>query len=138
MQRPLLAFAALTLVAACSKPAPPQQQRTAASGPQWVIVVLYHQPKDTAAFETYYLGTHLPLAASVQQEIGFTRAVFVKFTHNLDGSRPAYYRKAELWFDSEAALQKGIATAGFKKIGDDFKNFVTGGLTALVSVESPK
>ncbi|MGH7548544.1 MAG: EthD family reductase [Gemmatimonadales bacterium] len=103
-----------------------------------MIVVLYHQPKDTAAFETYYFGTHLPLAASVKAEVGFTRAVFVKFTHNLDGSGPAYYRKAELWFDSEAALQKGIATPGFKKIGDDFKNFVTGGLTALVSVESPK
>jgi hypothetical protein len=30
------------------------------------------------------------------------------------------------------ALKKGIATPAFKKVGDDFKNFATGGLTGLI------
>jgi len=35
MLRPLLSFAALVLVAACSKPAPQQHQAAAAAGVQW-------------------------------------------------------------------------------------------------------
>lgn len=145
MQRPFsrpapAVLAALVLAAACAPPAPQSSKAAppATTAPQWAVVVLYNQPKDTAAFEKYYAETHLPIAVANQQEVGFTHAVLVRFTRNLDGSRPALYRKAELWFDSEAALSKGIATPGFKKIGDDLKNFATGGVTVLVSVETNK
>ncbi len=30
------------------------------------------------------------------------------------------------------ALKKGMATPGFKKVGDDLGNFATGGLTGLI------
>ena len=51
MHRPLLSLAALVLIAGCSKPAPQQQQSAAApAGVQWAVIVLYNQPKDTAAF----------------------------------------------------------------------------------------
>ena len=30
------------------------------------------------------------------------------------------------------ALEKGTTTPAFKKVGDDFKNFATGGLVGLV------
>ena len=31
------------------------------------------------------------------------------------------------------ALKKGTATAGFKKVADDLKNFATGGITGMVA-----
>src|SRR5512146_1431749 len=80
--------------------------------PQAAVVVLYHAPKDAAAFERYYAETHLPLVGRHATEIGFTRAELVRFTASLDGSAAPFYRKAELWFPSEAALRTGVATAG--------------------------
>jgi uncharacterized protein (TIGR02118 family) len=100
------------------------------------LVVLYNFPKDTAAFEKYYAQTHLPLLAANAKEIGFTKGVLVKFTSTLDGKPPTYYRKAELTFSSMAALKTGLATPGFKKIGDDLPNFATGGLVALIGEET--
>ena len=46
------------------------------------------------------------------------------------------YRQAELYFPSMDALKKGTATPGFKKVAGDLGNFATGGLDALVAVET--
>ncbi|HKV52285.1 MAG TPA: EthD family reductase [Gemmatimonadaceae bacterium] len=100
------------------------------------VVVLYNHPKDPAAFEKYYAATHLPLVSKHAKAIGFTRAVLMKFPRNLDGSKPGYYRKAELWFDSEAALTRGTATPGFAAVAGDLPNFATGGFAALVGEET--
>jgi uncharacterized protein (TIGR02118 family) len=109
----------------------------ASSGePMAIVTVIYKQPKDTAAFEKYYAETHVPLVGANQQEIGFTKAELTKFESNLDGSAPALYRQAELYFPSMDALQKGTATPGFKKVAGDLTNFATGGLDALVAVET--
>src|SRR6266851_5271557 len=63
MQRPLqrlAILAGLAVAAACSKPAPQQQSHaTAPTGVQWVVIVQYNQPKDTAAFEKYYAEKHV-------------------------------------------------------------------------------
>jgi uncharacterized protein (TIGR02118 family) len=88
--------------------------------------------KGTAAFESYYSATHLPLVSGGQQEIGFVRADLTKLVSNLDGSPPAEYRQAELCFNSMADVKKGTATPAFKKVGDDLPKFATGGLTALI------
>ncbi len=108
----------------------------AAAGPAAIVTVIYNTPKDTAAFEKYYRETHLPLVSANQQEIGFTRADLTRFSSNLDGSKPAYYRQAELYFPSMEAAKKGMATAGFKKVADDLANFASGGLTGLLAVET--
>ena len=98
-----------------------------------LVTVIYNQPKDAAAFESYYSATHLPIVGAGQAEIGFVRADLTKFDSNLDGSTPAAeYRQAELCFPSMDALKKGTATPAFKKVGDDFKNFATGGLAGLI------
>jgi len=131
MQRSMQSFAALAalaLAAACSKPAPQQ----AAAGVQWGVIVLYNQPKDTAAFEKYYAEKHVPLFASHAQEIGVTRVELVKFAATIDGQRPALYRMADLRWESRAALEQGIATAGFKAVAADLPNFATGGVTVLI------
>ena len=137
---------AMALAAACGKPADkaaeaPAADTTAAaapapSGPQAIVTVLYQTPKDTAAFEKYYRDTHLPLVSAGQQEIGFTKAELTRFTSALDGKKPAFYRQAELYFNSVDDAKKGTATAAFKKVGDDFKNFDTHGLIAMLAVET--
>src|SRR5438552_11926075 len=133
MDRTLLSLAALVLIAGCSKPAPQQQQSAAApAGVQWAVIVLYNQPKDTAAFEKYYAEKHVPLFASHAQEIGVTRVELVKFPATIDGQRPALYRMADLRWESRAALEKGIATAGFKAVAADLPTFATGGVTVLI------
>ena len=77
MHRALLGRAALAalgapaLLAACARPQP------AAPGVQWAVIVLYNQPKDTAAFEKYYAEKHVPLFAAHAQEIGVTRAELI-------------------------------------------------------------
>jgi len=137
----------LVLAVACSKPAdkaaeaPPADTAAAAApaapaGPQAIVTIIYKQPKSPAAFEKYYSETHLPLVSSKQQEIGFTKAELTKFTSTLDGKKPTFYRQAELYFDNMDALKKGIATPGFKAVGDDLANFATGGLVAMIAVET--
>src|SRR5947199_9185980 len=131
MQRSLQSLAALVALgcaAACSKPAPQQ----AAAGVAWGVIVLYNQPKDTAAFEKYYAEKHVPLFASHAQEIGVTRVELVKFAATIDGQRPTLYRMADLRWESRAALEKGIATPGFKAVAADLANFATGGVTVLI------
>lgn len=107
-----------------------------ADAPAAILTVIYKAPKDTAAFEKYYAETHLPLVKDNKAEIGFERAELTRFDSDLDGKRPARYRQAELYFPSVEALQKGLATQGFKKVADDLKNFATGGLDALIGVET--
>jgi uncharacterized protein (TIGR02118 family) len=131
----------LALVAACSKPADkaveaPAAVAAAPAGPQAIVTVLYNPPKDPVAFEKYYSATHLPLVGANQQEIGFTKAELTKFTSTLDGKPPTFYRQAELYFNSLEDAKKGLATAGFKKVGDDLANFASGGLIGMVAVET--
>src|SRR5216117_406085 len=135
MQRPLrslTALATLALTAACSKPAPP---RAAAAGVAWAVVVLYNQPKDTAAFEKYYAEKHVPLFASHAQEIGVTRAELVRFSPSADGKPAPIYRIADLRWDSQEARDKGMATAGFKAVAGDLPVFATGGFTVLLGTK---
>ncbi|HEU4649434.1 MAG TPA: EthD family reductase [Gemmatimonadales bacterium] len=144
------ALPAIVLASACSKPAdqaPATADSTAAqpaaapaaaaapAGPQAIVTVLYNWPKDTAAFEKYY-PTHLKIVGDVQNEIGFSKAELTKFVSTLDGKKPTYYRQAELYFPSMEAAKKGMATEGFKKVGDDLKNFASGGIVGLVATET--
>lgn len=129
--------------AACSKPADRaagtpaadsvQAAAPASAGPMAIVTVLYHIPKDPAAFEKYYAATHVPLVVANQKEIGFVRADLTKFSSTLDGKRPAFYRQAELYFNSMDDLKKGMATPGFKKVADDLGKFATGGLDGMIA-----
>src|SRR5438552_6764184 len=142
---PIWLVPSLALAAACNKPAEkpaeaPPADTAAAAAPapvvhQAIVTVIYKTPKSPKAFEKYYSATHLPLVSSKQQEIGFTKAELTKFTSTLDGKKPTFYRQAELYFDDLDALKKGIATPGFKSVGDDLAKFATGGLTGLIGVQ---
>src|SRR5213594_4734811 len=137
MHRPSLSLATLALIAACSKPAPQQQEKAAApAGVQWAVIVLYNQPKDTAAFEKYYAEKHRPLFASHAQEIGVTRAELIRFSPSADGKPAPIYREADLRWDSPEARDKGMATAGFKAVAGDIPVFATGGFTVLLGAKT--
>ena len=137
MHHPLFSLAALVLIAGCSKPAPQQQQSAAApAGVQWAVIVLYNQPKDTAAFEKYYTETHRPLFASHAQEIGVTRVELIRFSPSADGKPAPIYREADLRWDSKEARDKGMATAGFKAVAGDLPAFATGGFTVLLGMKT--
>jgi uncharacterized protein (TIGR02118 family) len=137
----LLSAVALLALGACSKPADkPAADTTAAQPapppPMAFVTVLYNTPKSATAFEQYYWETHVPLVGQKQAEIGFVAAELTRFDATLDGKAPTYYRQAVLWFNSMADLEKGIATPGFKAVGDDLANFATGGLSALVGEQT--
>ncbi len=143
LRRTLLSGLALMALAACSKPADkPAADTTAAAPappppePMAFVTVIYNTPKSAAAFEKYYWATHVPLVGAKQAEIGFVAAELTKFDGTLDGKKPTYYRQAVLWFKNMADLEKGIATPGFKEVGDDLAKFATGGLTAMVGEET--
>jgi uncharacterized protein (TIGR02118 family) len=134
-------FAVLALavaVAGCTmadaKPAPATTAAVADAPAHFLV--LYNFPKDPAAFESYYAAKHLPLLASHAAEIGYTKGELVKFSAAGDGSKPAYYRKAELTFASMGALQKGTATPGFKAVVADLPNFATGGAVVVIGLET--
>lgn len=135
----------LLAMAACAKPAEkkPAVDTTAAAPapppkpePMAFVTVIYNTPKSAAAFEKYYWEKHLPLVGQKQAEVGFVSAELTKFDATLDGKKPTYYRQAVLWFKNMAELEKGIATPGFKAIGDDLPKFATGGLTGMVGEET--
>lgn len=97
---------------------------------QTKLTVLYGQPADPVAFEKYYAEVHLPLA---DQVLGYQRVELSKGLPGPDGSQPAFYRTAEFWFESAAALQACFETPEAKATADDLKNFATGGVTLFVS-----
>ena len=149
-------LAAALLALACSKPAATPATdtamgamkdtsaamapaATAAPAPEaagFAVVVLYNQPKDPAAFEKYYAATHLPLVTAKAKEIGFSKAVLIKFMDGADGKKAPHYREAQLWFPTEAALKAGMATDGFKAVAGDLKNFSSGGQIVLTGAET--
>jgi len=103
---------------------------------QWAVIVLYNQPKDTAAFEKYYAEKHVPLFASHAQEIGVTRVELIRFSPSADGKPAPVYREADLRWDSREARDKGMATAGFKAVAGDLPVFATGGFTVLLGTKT--
>ncbi|AWW00356.1 EthD family reductase [Arcticibacterium luteifluviistationis] len=97
------------------------------------LTVLYGHPTDPAAFESYYATTHMPLVGKIKE---IEKAETTMFLDEADGSKPAYYRMAELWFSSIEELQAGMGSPEGQATARDIANFATGGVTLLTgSVE---
>ena len=94
------------------------------------LSVLYGHPADPAAFEAYYLGTHLPLAAATP---GLGRTEISKGLPGPDGAPPPFYRLFEAWFDSPAHLAAVSSTPAWQQVAADLPNFASGGVTLLLS-----
>ena len=94
------------------------------------LTVLYGPPSDPAAFDKYYLETHVPLADAIP---GLRRNEVSKVSGSLDGSAPLYHLQAELYFDSADALSTALGSAEGAAAAADLANFATGGVTMMTS-----
>ena len=94
------------------------------------LSVLYGHPADPAAFEAYYLGTHLPLAAATP---GLGRTELALCLPGPDGTPPPFHRLFEAWFDSEEHLAQVSGSDTWRRVVDDLPNFASGGVTVMLS-----
>ena len=100
------------------------------------LTVLYGHPQDERAFERYYAETHLPIAAKIG---GVTRLELTQFKPGPDGSKPRYYRMAEIYFQNESQLESQLGSEEGQAAVADLPNFATGGVMMLVgSVEDSR
>lgn len=94
------------------------------------VVVLYGPPTEPTAFEDYYASTHLPLAAKMPNVQRFEAS---RVVGTPDGGEAPYYRIAELWFDSQDALQATMASPEGQATVADIPKFATGGATVVIA-----
>lgn len=93
------------------------------------VTVLYGHPTSPGDFEKYYEEKHGPIASKMN---GVLRFELTRFTAGPDGSRPAYYRMAELYFTGQDRMQAAMASPEGRATIADLSNFATGGATMLV------
>ncbi len=93
--------------------------------------VMYGHPTSPEAFEKYYKGEHTFIVNKVS---GIVKAEYTKFLPNMDGSAPAYYRMAELYFVGPKELQETMGSPEGQAMVDDLINFATGGVTVIIGV----
>ena len=93
------------------------------------VLVIYNTPADTAAFDHYYHGTHIPLA----KKIPGMRSYLINAgpVQNLVGGTPPHLI-AQLTFDSMADLGAALSSPEGQAAAADVANFATGGATLLI------
>jgi uncharacterized protein (TIGR02118 family) len=88
------------------------------------LVVMYGIPKDAAAFDKYYFGTHVPIA----KKIPGLRKYEVSHGPIATPAGPAgFHLIATLHFDDLAAIQHAFASAEGQAAAADVQFFATGG-----------
>ena len=93
------------------------------------LTLLYGHPANPEAFEEHYLHTHLPLAAKME---GVLRLELTKFHAAPDGSKPAFYRMAELYYPGQVEIEKSLRSPSGQAVAGDLPNFATGGYTFII------
>src|SRR5580704_12476892 len=91
------------------------------------LLVLYNKPTDTAAFDRYYVQTHIPLAKKVPRLRSYV--ISNGPVQALAGTAP--YLVAILSFDSMADLSAALASPEGQAAAADLSNFATAGATLL-------
>lgn len=91
------------------------------------LVVLYRQPADAAAFRSYYLDRHLPLACRLPgvRDIRYTLDIL-----GVVNDSP-YIAKFEADFDTPEAMMAALQSDAGRQARDDVDNFAAGGVEIL-------
>jgi uncharacterized protein (TIGR02118 family) len=86
------------------------------------LVVIYKTPKDAAAFDKHYFGTHVPLA----KKIPGLRKYEVSHGPVATPAGPSgFHLVATLHFDDMTAIQKAFASAEGQATAADVQTFTT-------------
>jgi uncharacterized protein (TIGR02118 family) len=93
------------------------------------LVVLYKTPKDAAAFDKYYAGTHIPLAKKLP---GLKKYQISKGTVASPAGASGIHLVATLTFDNLAAIQSALASPEGAAAAGDLQNFAGAGVDLLM------
>jgi len=93
------------------------------------VVVLYKTPKDTAAFDKYYVETHIPL---VKKMPGLKKYQVSRGPVASPAGPSGLYLVATLTFDSMAAIQQAFGSPEGQAAAGDVPKFATGGADILL------
>ena len=97
-------------------------------------LALYNTPTDPAAFDAYYLLTHVPLAKSLPGLRSYEISAGAVMT--AAGQAP-YHLIAVLRFDTMSDLQAALASSTGQAVVEDLENFATGGVSVLLFDDQP-
>lgn len=96
------------------------------------LIVMYPRPDDIEAFEKVYRDEHVPMA--VEKLDGKTKLVATKVVGSPQGT-PPFYRIAEVYFPSMAALEACAASSGGKETLAHAVSISTGGSPIFLIAE---
>jgi uncharacterized protein (TIGR02118 family) len=96
------------------------------------IIVAYPAPTDPESFDKVYLEEHVPLA--IAKLAGKTKIVATQIVGSPQGT-PTFYRVAEVYFPSMAALQQCAASAGGQETLAHAAKISTGGPPLIMIAE---
>jgi uncharacterized protein (TIGR02118 family) len=85
------------------------------------MVVIYKTPKDVAAFDKHYVGTHIPLAKKIPGLKKYEVSAGPIASPN--GSGADIHLVAMLHFDDMAAIRAAFASPEGQEAGADRRNF---------------
>ena len=95
------------------------------------VTVLYEQPQDVAAFETYYWETHVP-------KYGQQIPNVIKLEANKAfGDDTPFYRSADLYFEDMASFQASMGAPITQAAIADLDNFAKGRHKVLMTEVQP-
>ena len=83
------------------------------------LVVLYKKPADVAAFEKHYIEIHTPLAKKMP---GLKKLEVLHFTGS-PGGEAKFHMMAELYFDTQEAMQSALNSPEGKAAAKDVMSF---------------
>ena|SRR5271157_3058567 len=86
------------------------------------MVVIYKTPKDAAAFDKHYFGTHVPLAKKIP---GLRKYEVSEGLVASPFGPSGFHLVATLYFDDMAAIQKAFASAEGQAAAADVQKFTT-------------
>lgn len=94
------------------------------------LFAVYQQPKDPAAFDKYYYGTHVPLAKTVPglRSYEVTRGAVMGM-----GGKHGAYLVAVLEFDSMEAIGAAMSSSQGQATAADLANFASAGVDVMMT-----
>ena len=92
------------------------------------LIALYKRPENTTAFDEHYFKTHIPL---VQKVPGLRKVEVTRVSGAPFGESP-YHLMAEMYFDSEDAMNAANASTEGKAMTRDFMSFAAKYATLII------